>query len=54
MTDDPHKHSYSWQRSGDDSVNRCSCGDVQATLKDAYKEPTPPPPPESRPRGRDY
>lgn len=53
MSDEaPHKHSYNWKRDGLDSVNECACGDVQATLKDAYKEPTPPAR-EDRPRGRD-
>lgn len=53
MADEPsHTHSFNWKRSGDDSVNECACGEAQARLIDAYKEPKPTPP-EPRPRGRD-
>jgi hypothetical protein len=38
VTDEQHEHVYTWQREGDDSVHRCSCGDVQARLKDAYTD----------------
>lgn len=37
MTDE-HQHVYNWERDGDDSVHKCSCGAVQARLENAYDD----------------
>jgi hypothetical protein len=33
-----HVHNHTWRREGDADVNRCSCGDVQARLENAFDD----------------